>query len=201
MPDQIEIGRLLRSSTSGFVVGCRVSQLDLPSFGALVRAPLGEGFQVYGLIHDIQVGDDGLVRQIVTADSVSPEVVRDNRERRIVPVELSVRTVGYARDGVIHHMLPPRPPVSLDLIYLCDQQDLRSFTEAGHYGYFRLLLGAPELPVAELLAVHIQKAQAAQADGGHWKDGAVGEVIALLRDDYSLLTSVLGALREGLPRA
>ena len=120
MPGQIEIGRLLRSSTAGFVVGCRVSQLDVPSFGALVRAPLGDDYQVYGLIHDIQVGDDGLVRQIVTAENVSPEVILDNRERRIVPVEVSVVTLGYERLGSIYHQLPPRPPVSLDLIYLCD---------------------------------------------------------------------------------
>ena len=32
----------------------------------------------------------GLVRQLVTADNVSEEVMRDNRERRIVPVEMSV---------------------------------------------------------------------------------------------------------------
>ncbi len=196
MPDQIEIGRLLRSSTSGFVVGCRVNQLDIPSFGALVRAPLDDGYQVYGLVHDIQVGDDGLVRQIVTADSVSAEVIRDNRERRIVPVELSVISVGYSRDGVFHHVLPPRPPISLDLIYLCSDGDLRSFTAAGHYGYFRLLLAAPDLPLPQLLAVHIRRAHEAQHDGARWKDGAIRELITLLREDYSLLTSVLDALSE-----
>ncbi len=35
----IEIGRLLRAGTTGFIAGCRVSQLDAPAFGALVRAP------------------------------------------------------------------------------------------------------------------------------------------------------------------
>jgi len=64
-----------------------------------VRAPLGTGYQVYGLIHDIHIDDDGLVRQLVTAENVSEEVMRDNRERRIVPVELSVLTVGYEQDG------------------------------------------------------------------------------------------------------
>jgi len=46
----IEIGRLLRSGTTGFVVGCRVNQLGAPSLGALVRVPLEEGYQVYGLM-------------------------------------------------------------------------------------------------------------------------------------------------------
>ncbi|HKJ37618.1 MAG TPA: hypothetical protein VJ972_02490, partial [Anaerolineales bacterium] len=75
----IEIGRLLRAGISGFTAGCRVNQLDAPSFGALVRAPLGDGYQIFGLIHDIHIDDDGLVRQLVTADNVSDEVMKDNR--------------------------------------------------------------------------------------------------------------------------
>ncbi|HLF90293.1 MAG TPA: hypothetical protein VI451_15200, partial [Anaerolineales bacterium] len=63
MTQELEIGRLLRAGTSGFVVGCRVSQLDAPSFGGLVRVPLGRGYQIYGLIYDIHIDDDGLVRQ------------------------------------------------------------------------------------------------------------------------------------------
>jgi hypothetical protein len=138
MTQQIEIGRLLRAGTTGFIAGCRVSQLNVPAFGALVRAPLGEGYQVYGLIHDIHIDDDGLVRQLVTADNVSAEVMKDNRERRIVPVEMSVLAVGYEQGGKIFHLLPPRPPLSLDVIYLCDEKDIARFTEK--FGYFRHIL-------------------------------------------------------------
>jgi hypothetical protein len=120
MTQPIEIGRLLRAGTSGFTAGCRVNQWDGPAFGALVRAPLTETYQVYGLIYDIHIDDDGLVRQLVTADSVSSEVMKDNRERRIVPVEMSVLTVGYEQNGKIFHLLPPRPPLSLDVVYMCE---------------------------------------------------------------------------------
>ena len=197
----LEIGRLLRSGTTGFVAGCRVNQLDAPTFGSLIRAPLGEGYQVFGLIYDIHIDDDGLVRQLVTADNVSEEVLRDNRERRIVPIEMSVLAVGYERDGEIFHRLPPRPPLSLDMIYLCDDQDLRRFTSAGHFGYFRIILGAQEIPVGEILAAHIRQAQSAHPDGKHWQEAAVKEIIALLRDDYETLMSVLGALNEVVSKA
>ena len=43
---QIEIGRLLRAGTTGFIAGCSVTQFETPAFGALVRAPLGERHQV-----------------------------------------------------------------------------------------------------------------------------------------------------------
>jgi hypothetical protein len=193
MTQQIEIGRLLRAGTTGFVAGCRVSQFTVPAFGGLVRAPLGEGYQVYGLIHDIHIDDDGLVRQLVTADNVSDEVMRDNRERRIVPVEMSVLAVGFEQDGRIHHLLPPRPPLSLDMIYLCDENDIVRFTQK--LGYFRHILNAKDAPVGEVLAAHIQQASAANKDKA-WKEKATGEVITLLRDDYPTLMSVLGALSD-----
>ena len=193
MTQQIETGRLLRAGTTGFIAGCRVNQLNVPAFGALVRAPLGEGYQVYGLIHDIHIDDDGLVRQLVTSNNVSDDVMRDNRENRIVPVEMSVLAVGYEQDGKIHHLLPPRPPLSLDVIYLCDDNDMARFTEK--LGYFRHILNAKDAPVGEVLAAHIQQASAAHKDKS-WTEKATQEVITLLRDDYPTLMSVLGALGE-----
>ena len=194
MPSQIEIGRLLRAGTTGFIAGCSVSQFEAPAFGALVRAPLGNGYQVYGLIYDIHIDDDGLVRQLVTAENVSAEVMKDNRERRIVPVEMSVLSVGYEQDGKIFHLLPPRPPLSLDVIYLCDDKELARFTSAGKFGYFRHILRAKDAPIGEILAAHIQQASAAQLPA--WKEKATQELITLLRDDYPTLMSVLGALGE-----
>ncbi len=194
---QIEIGRLLRAGTTGFVAGCRVNQLEAPSFGALVSAPLESGYEVYGLIYDIHIDDDGLVRQLVTADNVSPEVFRDNRERRIVPVELSVLVVGYLRDGKVFHLLPPRPPLSLDVICSCEDADLVNFTSAGRFGYFRHILRAQDVPVGEVLAAHLQQAARAHAkNGSRWLDRATQELITLLRDDYPTLIDVLGALNE-----
>ncbi len=195
MAEQIEIGRLLRAGTTGFIAGCRVNQLNAPSFGALVRAPLSDTYQIYGLIHDIHIDDDGLVRQLVTADNVSAEVMRDNRERRIVPVEMSVLAVGYEQDGKIFHLLPPRPPLSLDVIYLCDEKDVVRFTEK--FGYFRHILNSKDIPLGEILAAHIMQASKAHGkESGKWKEYATHEVITLLRDDYPALMSVLGALGE-----
>jgi len=197
MTQPIEIGRLLRAGTTGFIAGCRVNQLSVPSFGALVRAPLGDGYQVYGLIHDIHIDDDGLVRQLVTADNVSDEVMKDNRERRIVPVEMSVLAVGYEQDGKIHHLLPPRPPLSLDVIYLCEDKETVQFTSAGRFGYFRHILNGKDLPIGEVLAAHLMQAgKAHSANGDVWREKAVQELITLLRDDYPTLMSVLGALAD-----
>jgi len=195
---QIEIGRLLRASTAGFIVGCRVSQVGVPAFGSLVRVPLDDSYQIYGLIYDIHIDDDGLVRQLVTADTVDREVIEDNRLNRNVPLEMSVLAVGYRKDGRIYHLLPPRPPLSLDAIYLCDATEIREFVSSGRFGYFRHILRAANLPVDELLAAHLQQANAVQRQAGdsEWINRATQELIILLRDDYPSLISVLGALGD-----
>ena len=43
---------------------------------------------VFGLIYDIHIDDDGLVRQLVTAEDDPDEVIADNRLNRNVPVEI-----------------------------------------------------------------------------------------------------------------
>jgi hypothetical protein len=203
MTQAIPIGRLLRAGTPGFVVGCRVTQLDSPSFGALVKAPAGQGYEIFGLIYDIHVDDDGLVRQLVTAEGVDESVINDNRLNRNVPLEMSVLAVGYRQDGQIYHLLPPRPPLSLDVIYRCGEDDLRFFTGAGHFGYFRHILRAEELPIGELLAAHLQQVRLAHAAAGNtaWAQAATQELITLLRDDYPTLMTVLGALGDALAGA
>jgi hypothetical protein len=158
---------------------------------------------VYGLIYDIHIDEDGLVRQLVTAGNISPEVMRDNRERRIVPVEISVLTVGFEQGGRIFYMLPPRPPLSLDVIYLCSDSELARFAGAGastepgrrDFGYFRQILQAKDIPAGEVLTAHIlQVKQNTKNDA--WVGQATRELITLLRDDYPMLMSVLGALGE-----
>lgn len=194
----IEIGRLLRSGTTGFVVGCRVTQLDTPQFGGLVRVPLAKNYQVYGLIYDIHIDDDGLVRQLITAQDVPEEVLRDNRENRNVPVEISVLALGYEEDDRIFHLLPPRPPLSLDAIFQCTAAELTRFTGTGRFGYFRHILRDQDKPVEELLAAHLMQARQAQEASGNegWYEQAVQELITLMRDDYQRLNNVLSAASE-----
>jgi len=197
----IEIGRLLRAGTTGFVAGCRVSRIGTPSFGALVRAPLDAGYQIFGLIHDIHIDDDGLVRQLVTTEEIDQAVIIDNRVNRNVPIEMSVLAVGYQQDGNIHHLLPPRPALSLDVIYLCSAQEMRDFTSSGRFGYFRHVLRSSELPIGDLLAAHINQVQPVQSEVGNeaWALKATQELIILLRDDYPALMSVISTLADAVP--
>mgnify|MGYP001766900597 CR=1 FL=1 len=193
----IPIGKLLRADNSQFVAGCRVRELETPAFGSLVRASLEDQTDVYGLITNISINDDGLVRQLVSGVSIPGEYTADNRYNRNLPVEIHVLTIGYGSDGQIHHQLPPRPPLSLDQLFLCDSEEVARFTSHG-YAYLRHILRLVDLPVEELLVAHLSQARRVQDSLGNpeWYEAACQRLIVLLRDDYLRLTQVLDALSE-----
>ena len=182
----IEIGRLLRAGTTGFVVGCRVSQLDGPSFGGLVRIPLENGYQVYGLIYDIHIDDDGLVRQLVTADGVDENILPTTGSTATCRWRSACWRWATGRDRRISHLLPPRPPLSLDVIYLCEPDELC----AVHLRRaVRLLPPRParRRPAGGRAAGGpLQQAHEAHVAAGDpdWAEPATQELITLLRDDY-----------------
>lgn len=198
----IEIGKLLRAGTTGFIVGCSVSQFTEPMFGSIVRAPVYEGYEVYGMIQDIHIDDDGLVRQLVTSSgNISEEVLRDNRERRIVPVEMTVLSIGYQKNQKIFHLLPPQPPLSLDRIFLCSDDELVRFTDAGNFGYLRHILRSTEAPIGELIAAHLRQAGDAHSlKRDEWVIAATRALISQLRDDYQTLMDVLNSISEIMPQ-
>ena len=144
---------VLRSSTAGFSAGATVNQLEAPSFGMLLKAePRTDGREtVYGLLYDIHIDDDPLVRQLILANAVTEEAIRDQRHHRIVPVEMSVLAVGYRTyENRIRYALPPKPPLSLDPVFACDANEVYQLTES--FEYFRLVLGTPTVPGEQLLA-------------------------------------------------
>jgi len=189
----IEIGRLLRSYISGCVFGTWVDVVHEPALGGMVKIAADQGYSIFGLIYDIRVEDDGLVRQLLSSRQIAPEIMQDNRRNRNVPVEISVLFLGYEHKNVIYHLLPPRPPLSLDEIFPCTPDELDRFTNQG-FGYFRHILRDPLLPAGELLAAHFLEASTVKSKG--WLKQAAQELIVLLRDDYPRLMSLMGSLAD-----
>lgn len=201
LPSSPEIGRVLRASTVGFAVGCQVSQLSLPAFGSLVRAqPIEAREAIYGLIYDMHIDDDPLVRRLVLAEDPNPELIDDQRRNRMLPVEMSVLAVGYTLDGQLRYGLPPRPPLTLDPVHLClEPADVRAFTDS--LAYLRLVLRAADsnVPVDQLLVAHVLSIYQLRGRDMEWVTRVVTELVELLRSDYEGLIPMLEALSEALP--
>jgi hypothetical protein len=192
---EIEVGRIIRSSTTRFAVGCQVLRPQVPVFGALVKvSALGDG-EVYGLIHDVRMEDDPFVRQMAAAHGdLRPEYVEDMRRNRQVPIEVSVLVVGYSDGGAFRHRLPPQPPLSLDVLHTCVADELLAFT--AQFDYFRLVLETQDLPSDELLAANLRYAAEARGPGGRdFLVDAGRELARLLAYDLQRLDSLLRRIR------
>jgi len=196
MTTTLTIGWVLRASTVGFTVGCRLLQPSLPQFGDLVKVPLPEQqTEIFGLIYDVQVRDDPAVRQLILVGDLEREALLDQRENRLVPIEVSVLVVGYQKGKQIIHGLPPQPPLSLDILVLCEDPELRAFTE--RLDYLQLVLNAPQIPIDELLVNNLQRAAAAcpPERRRRFLVDAGRELARLLNDDLVRLNMILRRIR------
>lgn len=192
------VGRVLRASTTGFDCGTRSNKIDEKhTFGSFVKVPLSEREDIcaIGLIYAIRIDDDPLARELVMASSIDPGTLLDQRENRMVPVEICVINIGYSWQGAMFHSLPPRPPMSLSEVVLCDSDEVYDFTQRCEY--FRLVLNASEVPSDELIAAALRYAAYAYPDNERY-DFLVkcGRTLAvLLNNDLKRLSHVLTLIR------
>jgi len=155
----LRVGRVLRASTRGFDCGTHSRHIDeRHDFGALVRANVSNSRDswVVGLIYKVEIKDDQLISELVMGEAVPEAILRDQRNNRLIPVEIKVLSVGYVTPQAIVPSLPPRPPMSLADVFPCDDEEVRTFNQ--QMDYFRIVLGASEVPSDDLLAAALRRA-------------------------------------------
>ena len=191
------IGRMLSANARECVVSSLTPQNEIPAFGSMLRIPMGAGQpEIYGVVTDITLEEDGFLRQIAGSADIAEEVIRDAQENRNVPIVIRMAFIGYMEGDRVLHLLPPRPPATLTEIYPCSPREICEFTRK--FGYLRLLMDVNHLPAGELLAVHLQntaKAHVQQGDPG-WAQRAVEEIMDLLGSDPAGLIAVMGAIGD-----
>ena len=147
------LGRVLRANTRGFTFGTRVPKTGVPIFGSLVKARIAHrSTTVFGIIYNIEIKDNGMAKMLSVSDDVRPEEVAWLQDQ-VVPVEATVMCVGYQEQspiGSLRHALPSQPPITLDLVHDCDEQEVSQFTTVPTY--LRLMLEHPDAPADELIA-------------------------------------------------
>ena len=167
MSDYPRVGRVLRASTRGFDCGTHSRDIGQQhDFGAFVKVPIAnttrEEGQIHalGLIYKVEIKDDQLINELVLGEAVPDMILRDQRENRMIPVEVKMVNVGFmVRQGAQTMMLrslPPRPPMSLSDVEQCTPEEIRQFTETPDF--FRLLLNASEVPADDLVAAAVRYA-------------------------------------------
>lgn len=193
-------GRILSADIRECFAACRISEPDLPPFGSLVRIPIRETpcLEVYGLVSDIRIEEDGFLRQIASNENVSEEVMQDARVNRNVPIVMRILFVGSISDDGVSHMVPPHPPLTLNAIYRCGEEEIASFSSCGGYSYLRHILDARNISIPELLAAHVAQALIANKNCGNpeWGKNLLAELIQQKRAQKDELLRMLNALKS-----
>ncbi len=149
------VGRVLRADIRLFVAASRLPEPDVPTFGTFVRAPIQQGRRhLIGLVYDIRLQDDPFLREIAASMPASAEgyeeVIRDQREARAMPVEISIVSVGYRDEEGHRYGLPPQPPMLVHDVFVCGKDEVLAFTE--HPDFLRPLLESRDIPADDLMA-------------------------------------------------
>jgi hypothetical protein len=152
------VGRVLRASTRGFDCGAHSRNInDIHDFGTFVKVPIANDNTTHaiGLIYKVEIKDDQLISELVLGDEVSDSILRDQRDNRMIPVEIKVLCVGYMNyDGNVVQTMPPRPPMSLSDVWQCTAEEIHQFVQ--RLDFFRMVLNASEVPSDDLLASTIR---------------------------------------------
>ncbi len=164
MEKVITVGNVLRADIRGFVIASAIPEPDVPTFGAFVRALIQQEQAVLiGQVYDIRLEADPFMRSLAAKldedDPAYREVIADQREVRLLPVEISVIALGY-RDGqgVYHHGLPPQPPMLLRRIALCSTGEVAAFTQEPEF--LERLLESRDVPADDLIRAAVRQALA-----------------------------------------
>jgi len=173
----IIIGSVLSADIRGFVVASRIPEPEVPTFGTFVRAPIQqERAAVIGLVYDIRLEADPFLRGIAATFSETSEqyqeVIADQREVRLLPVEISVVSVGYCDAAGYQYGLPPQPPMYLHQITVCDKEEVRTIT--AQPDFLHPLLESRNIPINDLITTAIRRAAGLRSG---------------TRDDYLLATA------------
>ena len=191
------IGRMLSANSRECVISSLTPQNEIPAYGSMLRIPTGEGQpEIYCIVTDVTLEEDGFLRQIASSANISEEVIRDAQENRSVPIVIRAAYIGYTDGDRVLHLLPPRPPVTLTRIYPCGAREICEFTRK--LGYLRLLMNGNNLPAGELLAVHLSLTAKAHVQMGDsdWASRAVEEVMDLYSGNPEALIAVMGAIGD-----
>lgn len=195
-PQSRLIGRVTRCNIQGFAGGIRLTEPDMPAFGALCRAPAQNGrTQVIGLIYEISIEDDDLARQLAASDAPQEEVRLDQQFVRPIPIEILALSVGYHDGERYVYDLPSQPPNTLADIYSLRPDEIRTFTAS--LDFLPLVLAAPQLPTDSLLAATFRLASQARPENERrpFLVSAGRECARLLSRDLARLNNLVRSLQ------
>jgi hypothetical protein len=192
----MRIGEIIESNTTSFIAGAYELHAA-PPFGALVRAEGRDTCAAYGLVYNIsttsrEMSGRALVRG--RDGMYDADIYRENPDlEAVLQTEFEALIVGYCDGPAVRQHLPSFPPPTHYSVHLCDDVELRDFTERLYF--CRAVLNASDVPQEELLAATLRRAATCWPDPRAFLINAGRTLATQLRDDHPRLLAILERMR------
>jgi len=178
-----------------------------PPLGALVRVRGESGRVIYGVVAGARTdGVDSSVRPVPRGRDgcEDADVYRDNPDLAyVLRTCFQCLVVGYAEQDVIFQHLPAGPAPIHFSVLACAPEEVERFSR--QLSHFRIILGAHNLPIEDVLAAHVRFLAAVRHDPLVARESppafcirAGREVATLLRGDHQRATTILQCIRPAL---
>jgi hypothetical protein len=195
------IGEIIETKSMAFVAESFTLNRP-PALGGLVVVA-EDDTRPYGVvIYGQTVGIDPSRRPVrQSTETVHDQAVYERHVEleHILRTEFGVALVGYDTPTRVCQHLPPRPPCLHFSVREATADEVRRFTN--ELQYLRLLLStaqAGEVPPPQVLAAHAREVYRARGEDRAWLERAAQEIVALFKNDYEALLTVLYAMDPGV---
>jgi hypothetical protein len=196
LPDKI--GEVIEASTGQFVAECYELHSP-PSLGSLVKTSDGD-VEIYGVVCNAATGSIEPNRRPIARgreEATEEGIYRQNPQlSKLLRTTFDILIIGHsvgARRAVPLHYLPPHPPRVHSFVYLCENDEVRRFTQS--LDFLPILLNVRTGTVDEIVSACLRQASCAQDDRRAFLVKAGKEIAVLLSSDLNRLNAILRRIR------
>ncbi len=190
-----KIGEVIEASTGEFVAECYELHTP-PPLGSLVRTTDGE-IEIYGIVCNAATESIDPGRRPVARgrdESEEENIYRQNPQlSRLLRTTFESLAIGHGQGNEVRHYLPPRPPRIHSFVHICEQAEVRRFTES--LDFLSILLQSKTGEVDEVVSACLRHASRAHDDGRAFLVRAGKELAVLLGSELNRLNAILRRIR------
>ena len=189
-----KIGEIIEASTGEFTAQCYELHQP-PSFGSLVKVREGE-VEIYAVVSSaattsIEPGRRPIARGMEEADE--EDIYRSSPQlAKLLRTEFAALVVGHKEGSKLHHYLPPRPARIHSFVYLCDAEEVETFSQSFDFLSILVVAGGQ---ADELIAASLRHAAAAHQAPRDFLIKAGKELAVLLGGETNRLNNILRRIR------
>jgi hypothetical protein len=190
-----KIGEVIEASTGQFVAECYELHSP-PPLGSLVKTSDGD-VEIYSVVCNAATESIEPNRRPIARgkeEATEEGIYRQHPQlSKLLRTTFDTLVIGHGQRNELHHYLPPRPPRVHSFVYLCEQDEIYSFTQS--LDFLPILLGAKAGAVDEIVSACLRQASCAHDDQRAFLVKAGKELAILLGSELNRLNAILRRIR------